>query len=430
MATYHLSVKTTSRADGLNAVARASYRAGEALTNEMTGEVFDYQKKSGVVHKELIFPKTWEQMERGELWNYAERMETRKNSTVCREFEIALPIELTHEQRVELTQSFTKSLTERFGFAADVSIHSPPPEARKPGANKEFENPHAHILTTTRDAQGKKCRELDDMKSGAVAEVREMWAEHCNRALEKAGIAAKVSHLSGTREERKKLNEQSLAKVDRQIAAIERAIERLERRAVEPDSGNRDHGPRIEATRTEQLLSGREPEGSQSAHGSLDAPSQQRPFHAPPLPYRRYGEDAEGGRSNIRPGGRDDHGQGRTEPGLAGACPESPRLGRDLREPFNEGFSTSIEKLRGKLEALKAQRNLEAIGVQDHDRAATGAVNASVEAHEDRATAKAERTARAKERIAQSGSPTYSQSRGPSSPQNQSGPVGSSGPRM
>lgn len=428
VATYHLSVKTTSRADGLNAVARASYRAGEALTNEMTGEVFDYKKKSGIVHTELIFPESWQRMEREELWNHAEKSETRKNSTVCREFEIALPVELTHEQRVELTQNFTKSLTERFGFAADVAIHNPPPEARKPGADREHGNPHAHILTTTRDAAGKKCRELDDMKSGAVAEVRELWAEHCNRALEKAGVAAKVSHLSGTREERKTLNEKSLAKVDRQIRALENAIARLERRTNDLDSGNSDNSPRIKTQGTEQLLSGREPENDQSKNGSLDAPSKQRPFHAPPLPYRRYGEDAEGDRSNIRPGGRDDHGKRRAEPGLAGACPESPRLGGDLREPFNEGFSTSIEKLRVKLEALKAQRNLEAIGVQDHDRTTTGAVNASVEAHEARAAAKAERTARAKERIAESRSPAHSQSRGPSGPQNQSGPTG--GPRF
>ena len=429
MATYHLSVKTTSRADGLNSVARASYRSGEAMTNERTGEVFDYKKKTGIVHSELFLGEGWEPEEREKLWNRIEQTEKRENSTVCREFEISLPLELNQEQRIEAAREFTQLLVERFGFAADLSIHEPDKHTRKPGADLSQENPHAHILTSTRNAKGQKCRELDEKKSGAIEEVRRSWEEICNKHLVKAGFTEKI--LSGKKlplPERKLENENAMGKIDRQIRALENAIARLERRADEPDHRSRDNGPRKQDQGTEQLLLGRDPRSGPQKTGAVDDAHDKRSEQLPPLRVREYRQDENGNLSNSPASGRNDDWRREAQRRIDGIGSESAGLGEALREPFNQTLSPAIARLKEKLEALKAERNIKGMEEQNHDREQSGAVSANVQAHEARAACRAESQARAKERIAESRSSAHSQSRGPSSPQSAGGPA--SGPRF
>ena len=84
MAIYHLSVKPVQRSKGRTATASAAYRAGVCLKDERTGEVYDYTRKQGVEHTELIFP-SGVNMNREELWNAAEASEIRKDGTPARE---------------------------------------------------------------------------------------------------------------------------------------------------------------------------------------------------------------------------------------------------------------------------------------------------------------------------------------------------------
>lgn len=184
MAIYHLSVKTVSRSAGHSATAAAAYRAGEKITDERTGEIHDYAKRKGVAHTEMIFPEFARKTDRETLWNRAEASEKRKNSTVAREYEIALPHELDREEKVRLTREYSQWLAGRFGVAVDVAIH-------EPGQGGDSRNWHAHILTTTRvyeanGSLGAKTRELDDKKSGAIFEVREEWEKRVNLALIKS----------------------------------------------------------------------------------------------------------------------------------------------------------------------------------------------------------------------------------------------------
>lgn len=194
MAIFHLAVKTRSRAKGQSATAAAAYRAGERIVDERTQEVHDYSRRSGVIHAEIITPEnapSWSN-NRSKLWNEAEASETRKNSTVSREFEISLPAELTPKQRLNLAQDFTKKLVEKHGFAADMALH-------KPGRGGDNRNFHAHILCTTRrltpQGFGEKTRELDG-RSSAVEEIREEWAKMANNALERAGHNVRIDHRS------------------------------------------------------------------------------------------------------------------------------------------------------------------------------------------------------------------------------------------
>lgn len=198
MAIFHLSVKTVSRSAGRSATAAAAYRAGVEITDIKTGEVHNYRRrKSGIESADLFLPAgapKWA-TDRAELWNAAEKSETRKNSTVAREFEVALPAELSADQRRELAHDFTKALVKKYGFAADCAIHLP-------GKNGDSQNHHAHILCSTRKltAEGftAKTRELDDRATGAeqVVEVRELFAHMTNVALERAGHSARVDHRS------------------------------------------------------------------------------------------------------------------------------------------------------------------------------------------------------------------------------------------
>ena len=195
MAIYHLSVKTIGRSEGRSATAAAAYRAADKITDERTGEIHDYTRKGGVSYTEILLPDNapdWA-TNRAELWNAAEQSETRKNSTVAREFEIALPSELSEKERQRLAVDFAKEIVERHKVAADIAIHEP----IRGGDNK---NHHAHILITTRqlteDGFTKKTRELDDRKSGAVDYWRERFAELQNDRLKQNGITETVDHRS------------------------------------------------------------------------------------------------------------------------------------------------------------------------------------------------------------------------------------------
>lgn len=197
MAIYHLSVKTISRSAGRSATAAAAYRAGVEITDERTGEIHDYARKRGVESAALILPDKAPEWagNRAQLWNAAEQAETRKNSTVAREFEIALPQELTSGERQTLAHDFARELVRRHGCAADVAIHAP-------GREGDNRNHHAHILLSTRRLErhgfGEKTRELDDQKTGKVlvTEWRERFAQLQNERLRAAGHTAQVDHRS------------------------------------------------------------------------------------------------------------------------------------------------------------------------------------------------------------------------------------------
>ena len=87
------------------------------------------------------------------MWNAAELSEKRKDARVGREFEIALPHELSAEGRLEATRAFAQDLADRYGAAVDFAIHAPHDAS-------DVRNHHAHVMMTTRqvgeDALGDK----------------------------------------------------------------------------------------------------------------------------------------------------------------------------------------------------------------------------------------------------------------------------------
>lgn len=195
MASYHLSVKVVSRSTGRSATAAAAYRAAARVRDERTGELHDFARKRGVVHREIVTPDTapdWAH-NRERLWNAAEAAEKRRDAMTAREFEIALPSELNREQRKQLALAMAREIVTRHRCAVDVAIHAPSREG-------DERNHHAHLLCTTRrlarDGLAEKTRELDEKHSGEIARWRARWAELQNEALKARGLDSRVDHRS------------------------------------------------------------------------------------------------------------------------------------------------------------------------------------------------------------------------------------------
>lgn len=196
MASYHLSVKSVSRATGRSAPAAAAYRTATRIENERDGLIHDYTRRGGVEDAFLVVPEgvVWAE-DRAALWNAVEAAERRKDAKVAREYELGLPHELDAAQRRDLAREFGQAVVDRFGVAADVAIHA----AHLEGDQRNW---HAHVLTTTRvvlaEGLGAKTRELDVMGTAgpAVEVLRELWAVQVNRALERARVVDRVDHRS------------------------------------------------------------------------------------------------------------------------------------------------------------------------------------------------------------------------------------------
>lgn len=195
MAIYHLSLKNHGRKVDrpYPAVGIAMYRAGDIGTCEKSGRRFDYTRKRGVTHAEIMAddgnPKWTEQ--RSELWNEVEASEKLANSRVAKEIEASLPIELELEDQIRLVQEFVKEQLLPMGVVADVAIH----ESHLAHGQK---NPHTHILLTTRELTehgfGSKLRELD--KKDFLLKLREAWAAKVNEVLDDAGSEERIDHRS------------------------------------------------------------------------------------------------------------------------------------------------------------------------------------------------------------------------------------------
>ncbi len=195
VASFLCQVQTIQRAAGRSAVAAAAYRAGERLVDERLAMEFDFSAKNGVEYAEILAPAGAPAgvLDRGTLWNAAEKSEARKDAVPARELLVALPHELDFEQRRRLVRDFVQSHLVARGMIADVAMHHP-------GKDGDERNFHAHILVTTRavgpDGFGAKPPQWWSPRM--VREWRSGWAEIQNEHLRRhlGPSAPQVSHLS------------------------------------------------------------------------------------------------------------------------------------------------------------------------------------------------------------------------------------------
>lgn len=191
MAIFHMSAQRISRSKGHSSVAAAAYRHGEKMTDEHTGEIHDYSKKKGVSDSVVLIPEGADKrfLKPEFLFNTIEKSEQRKDAQLALELNIALPIEMTDEQKKSLAVDFCNENFVKKGMIADIAFHK-----------LDSDNPHFHVMLTTRKLTpdgagfGQKVREWNSKDQ--LQEWRKGWADTANEHLQAAGIDARIDHRS------------------------------------------------------------------------------------------------------------------------------------------------------------------------------------------------------------------------------------------
>ena len=141
MAIYHLNARGCSPSTGAGAVRKAAYQSGQALVEERSGQLCDYARKERVTDRGLALPAAAPPVDRGALWNEAERVWAEAGGgkeLVAKRFEFALPVELDERGRLACVRDFCALFPTK---ACDWAIHD----------DGRGGNPHAHVLVSALD---------------------------------------------------------------------------------------------------------------------------------------------------------------------------------------------------------------------------------------------------------------------------------------
>ena len=187
MAIYHLNAKVISRSTGRSATGASAYRSATHIVDERTGLSHNYTAKSDVHKSMILAPKNvpdWVN-NRSELWNKVELSEKRRDAQLAREIDVAIPKELSVKDSENLITSFVQSEFVDKGMVADVNFH-----------DMEGQNPHAHIMLTTRhiskEGFGQKNRDWN--RRELLQSWRKAWEVTTNKVLQLAGFDERIDH--------------------------------------------------------------------------------------------------------------------------------------------------------------------------------------------------------------------------------------------
>lgn len=188
-----------------NAAAHASYVAREGQYERYT------ERGEKLEHKEYGNMPSWAEHDPQIFWKASDEYE-RKNGSVYREYEIALPRCMTPEQRKELVSDFVKQeIGEKKPY--QYAIHNP--KAQDGG-----EQPHVHLMFSERLQDGherdpqqyfKRYNSKHPERGGAkkdntgktaavrkteIKELRQRWQDMANQHLEKGGYSERIDMRS------------------------------------------------------------------------------------------------------------------------------------------------------------------------------------------------------------------------------------------
>jgi hypothetical protein len=114
-------------------------------------------------------------------WLQDQEDKDRANGRVVDKVMLALPRELSPEQRVELVRRFAEGITKgRASWLA--AFHDNGADAH---------NPHCHLVLRDRDAQTGK-RVIGTSEKGSTEKLRKAWEDHANAALEESGHKQRI----------------------------------------------------------------------------------------------------------------------------------------------------------------------------------------------------------------------------------------------
>lgn len=217
MAIFHMSFQNISAGKMRSSVASASYRSGERLFSDKEGKTYFY-KRDIMPESFILTPKNapeWAK-DRSKLWNEVEKKDRKANSRYAKEFNVALPIELSEKDQKDLLTKYVQENFVNSGMVADIAIHRDHPD-----------NPHAHVMLTNRpfnpdgswglkskrenilDENGNKTYTknsrfprsrkiwlVDWDKREKITEWRKNWANAVNQVLEAKNLPDRISEKS------------------------------------------------------------------------------------------------------------------------------------------------------------------------------------------------------------------------------------------
>jgi hypothetical protein len=201
MASFHCSVKSGKSGSG---GAHADYIERDGKYKSKSKDDLEHVERGNMPEFAAENPS--------EFWKAADQYE-RANGAAYREYEIALPRELTKEQRLELVREFVaQEIGDKHAYT--FAIHNPI------AAIDGGEQPHAHIMFSERTNDGINrpaeqyfkrwnaknperggCQKSNTAKTPTerkadLVALRERFAELQNKHLAKAGHQVRVTHLS------------------------------------------------------------------------------------------------------------------------------------------------------------------------------------------------------------------------------------------
>lgn len=243
------------------AIARLSVKVGKAGKASAHAHYvgrddrYQRQKDSDLEYSESGNMPVWAEQIPNIFWRTADLFE-RKNGSTYREYEIALPRELTPEQRIELMQDFiAQEIGKKYPY--QLAIHNPK-------AMDGEEQPHAHLMFNERIRDGierdpeqyfkrynsknpelggaKKDNTGKDYKTrkDEIKELRQRWEETANRHLEKAGIDTRIDMRSYEDQGLDRVPEKKLLPSQAKNSEIRQAL--MESRKANKDIEQHDMG--------------------------------------------------------------------------------------------------------------------------------------------------------------------------------------------
>lgn len=190
MAIFHLDFKIVKRSEGRSSVAKAAYHARTRITDERTGDTYDYSRLTDLYGHVILAPVNAPAhivKDSAALWNEVERVERQNNGQTARYFDVAIPVELNNDDKKKLVLEYCQKNFVDKGMIADIAFH-----------DLDSDNPHAHVMLTlkTIGPEGfcKKERSWNDRKMSVL--WRESWSAMANSYLAAAGSSERIDHRS------------------------------------------------------------------------------------------------------------------------------------------------------------------------------------------------------------------------------------------
>ncbi|ECI4531995.1 conjugal transfer protein [Salmonella enterica subsp. diarizonae] len=190
MAIFHLDFKIVKRSEGRSSVAKAAYHARCRITDERTGDTYDYSRRTDLCGHFILAPVNAPEhivKDSTALWNEVERVERQNNGQTARYFDVAIPAELTNDDKKKLVLEYCQKNFVEKGMIADIAFH-----------DLDSDNPHAHVMLTLKtidpEGFGKKERSWNDRKMSVL--WRDSWASMANSYLAAAGSSERIDHRS------------------------------------------------------------------------------------------------------------------------------------------------------------------------------------------------------------------------------------------